>query len=34
MKSLTLLLNGLQEGLIAYGSMFWGILPEEVQHER
>jgi hypothetical protein len=34
MKSLTLLLNGLQEGLIAYGAMFWGILPEEVQHER
>lgn len=34
MKSLTLLLKGLQEGLIVFGSTFWGILPEEVQHER
>ncbi len=33
MKVLTLLLNGLYEGLIAYGGDFWCI-PEEVRDER
>ncbi len=34
MKRLTLLLNGLNHGLIVFGATFWGILPDEVNHER
>ncbi len=34
MKMLTLLLDGLYTGLIAYGSDFWCIPPEGVSDER
>ncbi len=34
MKRLTLLLNGLHEGLIVYGAAFSGLLPDEVSHAR